>query len=817
MVEEFDVLDEEFFKELFEFTNQKKVKKSYFSPADYQKDIIKAVREGFKKNDRGKLIAACGTGKTLTSLWISEDIKANKVLFLAPSLALIKQTLEAWSEQSKEDFSYLCVCSDKTVSNEVDSGDITIEDFNVPVSTSPDEINIAISQKRDEKFVIFSTYQSLDVLSQGINKTDNFIFDLIIFDEAHRTAGASDSGLFSLALYNENILAKKRLFMTATERLIKPWIAKKAKELNRVVFSMDDESLYGPVFYRFSFGDAIQKKVISDYRIIVAGIRDNEIYEWIKSNKFLACKNTENQEFVTYAQNVFKQIVLIKAIKSLGIKKCISFHGSVKYAKEFIFGVSLNDFSFQKAIEKVWPEFSEKDVFLNHINGTMNAGERKQLLDIFKASEYGLISNSRCLTEGVDVPIIDSIYFVDSKNSLIDIVQACGRALRKPRDRDDKIAYFIIPVLLPDVPDAKESINQVDFEMLHNLIQSLRDQDQRLEQWIDNINLSATKGKTHKFSRNSASPIVLNLPEGFDVKNFEESLYLKIADVNKNPTNTGYKTIKYGKKGRKSDYKRIFKTLGDYSISSYRDNLVIPTLDKFSKPFDHKKKGDLKINHNNISHTDRLGLIITDEKKYRLSPLGQQLFENKASFENIFRQQMLRYFSTQVDNNQKRILFPYRTFLKVLLEVKTISFFDFVFALYPMIDSTEESISEAINGIFHIQKNYPNMEMISLNNQSQVLKELNEFFGTNFTEHDIWHKRTTIVNQYIYFRNHLALFEDLIEIDEKEKIIKLKYGEEERLKKLLDKDSFIESEKDENQLSKHYVSAMLVFILFSIL
>jgi predicted helicase len=191
LVDEFDALGQEFFNQLYQITNEKKQTKIFFEPDDYQKRMISNVVKGFCSNNRGKLIAACGTGKTLTALWIAEHLKSQNVLFIAPSLALIKQTLEAWAEQSRIPFSYLCVCSDKTVSAEVDDGDISITDFNVPVTTSPDEICRSLDKRKAGKLVVFSTYQSLDVLSKGINKLPEFNFDLTIFDEAHRTAGTN--------------------------------------------------------------------------------------------------------------------------------------------------------------------------------------------------------------------------------------------------------------------------------------------------------------------------------------------------------------------------------------------------------------------------------------------------------------------------------------------------------------------------------------------------------------------------------------------------------------------------------------------------
>lgn len=812
LVDEFDKLGSEFFNEFYQFLNAKPVHRELFRPDKFQRRMIDNVLRGFSQHSRGKLISACGTGKTLTALWISECMRTRRVLFLAPSLALIKQTLEAWSEQSRQDFSYLCVCSDKTVSDEVDSGDISLSDFNVPVSTSPEVVSQYLSLNTKQKMIVFSTYQSLDVIAKAINKLADFSFDLTVFDEAHRTAGAKNSALFSLALYDQNIPSVKRLFMTATERLVRPWIIKKADVHNRIVFSMDDPRLYGPVFDRFNFGEAIKNQIISDYRIIVAGVRGKDIYDWIKENKLLVETDHKTEEFHTTAQNIFRQVMLVKAMKEFSIKKCITFHSTVRNAKAFIDGVGTDDLNLDGVFNRLWKGLKKDDFYLDHINGTMTAGERKERLDLFRDSGYGVISNARCLTEGVDLPIIDSIYFVNPKNSLIDIVQACGRALRKPRDKHDKRAYFVVPILIPDDVIGGEAVNKIDFEMLFNLIQSLRDQDARLAQWINRLNLSASTGGGS--GGNGDGLIVFDLPKEFDVKSFSKELYLRIADVNGDPTFIRRLTKKYGKTERKSHYKRIFKTLGDMSVDTYRA-LVMPTMRKFSSVEQILPIAKIKINHNNVSHTERLGLIIKDKNGYKLSPLGVELFRKKVDFESVFRRQMLR-FSLVDDSKGKRILFPYRAYLKILLEVKSINFIEFVFGIYSMIDSSDDSIQDAIDNIKHLRDKYVNLEILNEANKPKVLKELNSYFGTSFSETDIWVKKTTIVNQYIYFRNHLALLEKFIKIGDKLRTISLVKGAEKNLASLLMKDTSFERIKDTNTLARQYVQGLIAVILFTL-
>jgi len=381
LVDEFELLDEAFFEQLFVFTNNKAPKeKKKHTPHPFQKKIIADVVNGFAKADRGKLIAACGTGKTLTALWITEQMNNSTVLFLAPSLALIKQTLESWADQAKFPFSYLCVCSDKSVSSKVeDDGDISISELNVPVTTTPSEIVDFIKTKSRSKKYIFSTYQSLQVLAEAMTYTNNFTFDLTIFDEAHRTAGAKETQLFGFALDNQSIGSKKRLFMTATERLIKPRLKKAAKEAGREIFSMDDETKYGKLFHKYNFGDAISDKVISEYEIIVAGIQESEYYKWIKENKDLEALVNANAEYST-AQILFSQLILAKAIKEYPIQKIISFHSSVKNATLFA-GEVANTIPLKNVIKQFNKNITDANLFISHVNGSMPTGDRKEILD----------------------------------------------------------------------------------------------------------------------------------------------------------------------------------------------------------------------------------------------------------------------------------------------------------------------------------------------------------------------------------------------------------------------------------------------------
>ncbi len=227
-------LEEDFFFQLYNFfTKSTSIEFTKFKPLPHQDTIIKNTISGFLSADRGKIIAACGTGKTLTSLWIHEAIKSKATLFIVPSLALIKQTMNQWVRHSNIDFHFICVCSDMTMVDDVDD-EIIIEktsSLSFPVTTDPKDIkNFLLS---DGNKVVFSTYHSLDCIVNGINEISDFSFDFAIFDEAHRTAGTKDSDMFVFAMDDEYIPIKKRLFMTATERVVSPRIKTMLKEIGR--------------------------------------------------------------------------------------------------------------------------------------------------------------------------------------------------------------------------------------------------------------------------------------------------------------------------------------------------------------------------------------------------------------------------------------------------------------------------------------------------------------------------------------------------------------------------------------------------------
>ncbi len=804
LANDFDELEESFFNRLYELTNYEKVDKNrvFHKPYDHQTKIINDVIEKLSVEDRGKIIAACGTGKTLTSLWIVEAMKAETVLFLAPSIALVKQTLESWADQAKVTFTYLCVCSDNTVSSNIsdDETDISVSQLGVPVTTDVDKIADFLDNTKGKVRYIFSTYQSTDKISKA-QEIAKDTFDLIICDEAHRTAGMRSN--FSLALEDRFIRSKKRLFMTATERMVRPLLKRNAEENGKIIFSMDDVTVYGPLLSQYNFGKAIADKTISDYKIVVAGVKESEVYNYIAENKLLEVEDLDENAKTTTAEILYSKILLAKAMREFPIKKTISFHSSIQRAKNFV-SEGGEEISLSNVIREFNQNINNENLYIDNINCQIDAGARAQILNKFRKSEYAVISNAKCLTEGVDVPIIDSVYFIDRKKSIVDIVQACGRALRTHKGVD-KTAYFIIPILIPESSVASDILHSEDFEIVYNVIQALRDQDNRLEDWIDRLNDKYVKTGRIGEIPNDYTPITVQI-EGIDIQQFSEELYVQIATVNANPTHIRRKQI-FGKGERKAGHSRIFKTIGDFSFNAFITNLVDPTMNIYRKRGTNILSGaEIKINHNNVSHSYKLGLTETTNKKYKLTPLGEHYIDGKISAKELFKKQMLRYFSTREEQKNQRILFSYRACLEILKGLdpsKPLTFNEFAFCIYPMYDSTPESIQTAIDDIKYLRENYPKLEAINLANQAQTLQVLNMHFGTSLTEIDIWGiKPTTVKNQFMYFRNHLSLFDEIIIIKDSNICIKPGVTAKE-INELLSTDKDIEKIDKKNLFAKY--------------
>lgn len=417
-------------------------------PRPYQRRAVSDVVKGFKTHDRGQLILPCGAGKTLTALWLKERLGSRRTLVLVPSLALLRQTRSEWATQQGQRLPYLCVCSEKDIDKDRRDAIVT-HTFEVPghVTTQPDEI-AEFASKHDE-LVVYSTYQSLQaVIDAGVG------FDLAICDEAHKTATAR-SKEFAL-VHEENLLAEKRLYMTATPRVMSLQVrGRLGVHAFQTVADMSDEDTFGPEFHRMGLAEAIDEGVLSDYKIVVVGVTDRQVQRHIQQRTYLEDAS---------ADQIATSLGLQKAMNKHNVTHAITFHSTVKRAKSF---TEIH----RRRIRRTKVE---------HVNGAMTTNDRLVLLDEFKTSPRAVMTNARCLTEGVDVPAIDCVTFVDPKHSKIDIVQAAGRALRRANG-NKAYGVILIPLFYQVGEDPEVVASTGVFRNVFEVVRAMANHDSRLQ------------------------------------------------------------------------------------------------------------------------------------------------------------------------------------------------------------------------------------------------------------------------------------------------------------------------------------------------
>ncbi len=460
-------LTPQFFNNLRYHLKKKPLKLSVFKPRPHQKKALKDATKYFDSNDRGKLIFPCGSGKSLTGFWITRELKAKNILIAVPSLSLIKQTLDVYLGQitaRKEKVKWLCICSDDSIGKSDDVVMLT-EDLGVPCVTDPSYIKAWLVQNRSEDKIIFTTYQSGKLIAE-ISKKLNFSFDLGIYDEAHKTVG-SDKSLFSHLLFEKNISVKKRVFMTATERFYSG-----SKD---DIVSMDDADIYGDVFSKMTFKDAIEKDLLTDYKIITLDIEKKEISDFIKQNGLVELSKKWKNE--PDARSLASMIALRKVMEKYPINNAVSFHSSIEKAKR---NSSIHEY--------ITDHYNFNPISTYTVSGKQPTSERNDIVSDFAKTKKALITNARCLTEGVDVPNIDCIVFADPKKSKIDIVQALGRALRKKEGKE--WGYVILPV----VYDINNEIDNESFNDVISIIRGLAANDERVIEYFKTKSLSKGGG-----------------------------------------------------------------------------------------------------------------------------------------------------------------------------------------------------------------------------------------------------------------------------------------------------------------------------------
>ena len=533
----------------------------------HQIEALNKTHEHFKTADRGKLIMACGTGKTLNSLRIAENETGGKglILFLVPSIALLGQTLREWCADAQNPINPICICSDPEVSKKKtkieDTNLYNTVDLALPASTKVEEIikQFQHAQKHGNSgmTVVFSTYHSIEVIAkaqaqlrhcgldtQSRNNQSKIehqksIFDLIICDEAHRTTGVTLSGedesAFTKVHDNNFIKAKKRLYMTATPRLYSDDNKAKAKEADAILCSMDDVDFYGEEIYRIGFGEAVEKGLLSDYKVLVLSLNDNDlppaVVKMIEEGKTELDFN-DTSRLIGCVNALAKQIVgddtLLKSDPE-PMRRAVAFCPTIEKSKNISKNFVATALSYIGSLQE---ENQSKmiSVATNHVDGKMSACERDKHLSWLKATpadgECRILSNVRCLCEGVDVPALDAVMFLSPKNSQIDVVQAVGRVMRKAPGKN--FGYIIIPVIIPSNIKPEVALNDNErYKVVWTVLNALRAHDDRFNAIVNKIDLNKSRPLQIGIGRPKTSFDGDGNPFDFEYDTTEHTIQLK--------------------------------------------------------------------------------------------------------------------------------------------------------------------------------------------------------------------------------------------------------------------------------------------------
>lgn len=559
-------------------------------PRDHQINAIQAVISGFADVDRGKLIMACGTGKTFTGLKIAEQQvgAGGRVLFLVPSLSLLSQTLTEWTQESAVPLHSFAVCSDSKVGKkrqkDEETAQLLTHELRYPATTEPDQLAQKASQRHENSHmtVVFSTYHSIEVISRAQREHGLADFDLIICDEAHRTTGATFSGDDESSFVKVHdaafIRARKRLYMTATPRIYGDIAKASADKGDVTLCSMDDEQLYGKTLFTITFSEAVKRGLLVDYKVIVLAVEEAHV-----NRRLQALLTDENNQLKV--DDAAKIIGCWKALAKQDLaENLVDDQQAMQRAVAFCQVIEPNSGKskthkvssktiaemFQPVVEKYQETELENNTLSDssrlmceaaHVDGSMNASQKEDKLAWLKAETPAqtcrILSNVRCLSEGVDVPALDAVLFLTPRNSQIDVVQSVGRVMRTAPNK--KRGYVILPVVIPAGVEPHDALNDNKvYGVVWQVLQALRSHDDRFDAMVNKIELTghdpqkmevvAITDKVQKKSRSGAgkgvkaergsysigTPQPTKQPEQqrieFEVGDFERAIYAKLVE-----------------------------------------------------------------------------------------------------------------------------------------------------------------------------------------------------------------------------------------------------------------------------------------------
>ena len=487
-------------------------------PRDHQVRARSAVMSGFEEHDRGTMVMACGTGKTFTALTIAREFVEKeggtaRILFAVPSLALLKQTLDDWAAEADGAFTAWAVCSDTKVSSSArnDTAEESAVDLPIPATTDGQRLadSLNANNATEGLQVVFATYQSIDVIhhAQEIAGDKWRDFDLIICDEAHRTTGATltgeDESAFTKIHSDEFIRRAKTLYMTATPRIFAENAKNRASEKDAILTSMDDQETYGPVFFRLGFGQAVKENLLTDYKVIILTVSEEEVSQHYQAiaemggelNLDTAAKLTGCWNALAKRKNRGSDVDYGEDRASM--RRAVAFCKDIKASKavatqfpDLVNGpFGLSDLSNDDASDNLQVE-------CRHVDGTMNAAVRAREMDWLtegagtdEVPVCRILTNARCLSEGVDVPTLDAVLFLSPRKSQVDVIQAVGRVMRRAEGKD--FGYIILPVAVPAGMAPERALDDNKrFQVVWQVLKALRAHDERLDAAINSMELN---------------------------------------------------------------------------------------------------------------------------------------------------------------------------------------------------------------------------------------------------------------------------------------------------------------------------------------
>ena len=712
-----------------------KALKAKYPLKPHQVEALQACHEHFKTADRGRLIMACGTGKTFTSLKIAETEAQNgKVLFLVPSIALLGQTLREWTAQAAEKINPVCVCSDAEITrdfkkSEEDGAISSIVDLALPASTNVRNIvkQLRYAETQSGMTVVFSTYQSVDIVAEAQRQV-GFEFNLIICDEAHRTTGVILTGktesAFTKVHKNAFIKAKKRLYMTATPRLYRDDVKEKAKKEEILLCSMDDPAIYGEEFYRIGFAESVRQGLLSDYKVLILTLSDKEIPPALQraiSDRTKEISTDDATKLMGCINALSKRMLidegLLKQSDPEPMRRAVAFCQNIKISKQIanVFNEFKNDY-----YDSLPPEDRAElvDVCADHIDGGMGAGLRDEKMSWLKnapanGKECRILTNVRCLSEGVDVPTLDAVMFLSARNSQVDVVQSVGRVMRRADGK--RYGYIVIPVVVPAGVPAEEALNDNKrFDVVWSVLNALRAHDDRFNAFVNKIELNKKRPNNILVGGTAA----LRIPE----ESIAEQLAFQFGDLQ----NAIYARM-VKKVGNRHYWEQWAKDVADIAARhKARISGLVASDAEACAAFDEFLNGLHKNINPSVTADEALDML---GQHIITRPVFEALFENSSFVKtnpiSVSMQRIIDFLDGQaiekdqktlekfydsvkervegVDNaegRQKIIVELYNTFFKVAMP-KTVEKLGIVYTPVEVVDFIVRSVADVLKREFH--------------------------------------------------------------------------------------------------------------------